>query len=52
MIYVLEGELQIAFAANIKSLSSGDFIIFSSAQSYSYLNESNKLVKFTRNVVS
>jgi len=52
MIYVLEGELQIAFTANIKSLSRGDFFIFSSAQSYSYLNQSSELVRFTRNVVS
>lgn len=52
MIYVVEGELQIVFASESKQLATGDFFVFSSAQSYSYLNPGEVLLRFTRNVLS
>lgn len=52
MITVTEGELQIVFAGESKHLAVGDFLIFSSAQQYAYLNPGPAPVRFIRNVIS
>ncbi|MDN2672345.1 XRE family transcriptional regulator [Janthinobacterium sp. SUN026] len=52
MLYVLEGELQLELAAGTRTLATGDFFVFSSAQAYSYVNAGSSTLRFTRNVAS
>lgn len=52
MITVTEGELHIVFAGESKRLLAGDFLIFSSAQQYAYLNPGAATARFIRNVIS
>ncbi|MDO8032691.1 XRE family transcriptional regulator [Janthinobacterium sp. SUN128] len=52
MIYVLEGELQLELAAGTRTLGTGDFFVFSSAQAYAYVNAGESTLRFTRNVAS
>lgn len=52
MIVVTGGELTISFDDQIKSVRTGDFVIYRSSQIYSYLNNGSETVHFVRNVVS
>lgn len=52
MISVLQGELALALAHETKLIPAGEFIVFSSAQQYSYINNGPGLLRFIRNVVS
>ena len=52
MLYVLEGELQLVLADGTRALATGDFLVFSSAQAYSYVNAGASILRFTRNVAS
>ena len=52
MLYVLEGELQLVLAAGTRTLATGDFLVFSSAQAYAYVNAGVSTLRFTRNVAS
>lgn len=52
MISVLQGELDLALPNETKVIPAGEFIVFSSAQQYSYINKGAELLRFIRNVVS
>lgn len=51
MIYVIEGRLRLLTEEAERVISAGDFVIFSSAQPYSYHNDEACLLRFLRNVV-
>ena len=51
MLYVLEGELHLVLAAGTRTLVTGDFFVFSSAQAYAYVNAGASTLRFTRNIV-
>ncbi|PRH86648.1 Cro/Cl family transcriptional regulator [Labrys okinawensis] len=52
MLYVVEGVLIVETAGGGKVVTTGDFLIFDSSQSYSYVNAGQSIVRFVRNVVS
>jgi len=52
MLFVIEGALLVESASGQHRVATGDFLIFDSAQSYSYANAGEGTVRFTRNVVS
>lgn len=51
LIYVLEGELTIQFTDSIKIIPAGSSFSFASSVTYTYINSSNQVLKFIRNVV-
>ncbi len=50
MISVTRGTLRIRFDSEAKEIEAGGFLIFSSAQQYSYHNDGTETVHFVRNV--
>ncbi len=52
MIAVTEGRLRVELAEGAITIETGDFAIYSSAQTYAYVNDGNAPVRFIRNVVS
>ncbi|GLS18678.1 transcriptional regulator [Labrys miyagiensis] len=52
MLYVIEGTLVVETAERQHRVEVGDFLIFDSAQRYSYVNTGEGLLRFLRNVVS
>lgn len=52
MLYVVEGTLIVETAGGGEVVAAGDFLIFDSSQSYSYVNAGQGTVRFVRNVVS
>lgn len=52
MLYVLEGELQLAMDGETRTIAAGGFHVFDSARRYAYVNAGGGPVRFVRNVVS
>lgn len=52
MLFVTEGTLTLELSGDQKQYPAGAFTVYSSAQSYSYLNLGADIVKFLRNVVA
>lgn len=52
MVYVIEGQLEIALAEGVRHIDAGDFAIYSSAQPYAYRALGDTAVRFVRNVVA
>lgn len=51
MIWVLSGELTLETEAP-RTIRAGDFVVFSSAQVYAYVNLGTEALRFVRNVIS
>ena len=51
MLFVLEGRLTVAFADRRQQVAAGDFLIFSSAERYSFVNDGPETLRFLCNVV-
>ncbi len=51
MVAVVEGRLQVEFTGRTVVVEAGDFIIYSSAQPYAFVNAGDGVVRFIRNVV-
>jgi transcriptional regulator with XRE-family HTH domain len=51
MLLVIEGTLTVESTAGIQSIAAGDFLVFSSREPYAFVNRSEGLVRFVRNVV-
>ena len=51
MLYVMEGELTLDLAGDMKVLGVGESIVFSSAIEYQYINRGNVSLKFIRNAI-
>lgn len=51
MLYVVEGELTLDLAGEIKVLGVGDSIVYSSTIEYRYMNRGTTPLKFIRNVI-
>ena len=51
MLFVIEGRLVIAAADGSHDIAAGDFLIFSSAEPYTFSNGGSETVRFVRNVV-
>ena len=51
MLHIIEGTLTLTFNDETQTLSAGESVVYSSAQSYSYHNLGNTTVRFIRNVV-
>ena len=51
MLYVMEGELTLDLAGDIKVLGVGESIVFSSAIEYQYINRGTVPLKFIRNAI-
>jgi len=52
MVYVIEGRLQITLEEGTRTIVAGDFAIYSSAQTYTYLALEGGTTRFIRNVVT
>jgi quercetin dioxygenase-like cupin family protein len=52
MIYVIEGRLQITLEEGARTVGTGDFAIYSSAQPYAYVAMDGAATRFIRNVVT
>lgn len=52
MIYVMEGGLRLELSGKVQIVNASDFVIYSSAQQYSYANAGETIVRFIRNVIS
>lgn len=51
MIYVIEGTLRVEMEGGARRVEAGDFLIFSSRESYIFENVGTGLLRFIRNVV-
>ena len=51
MLYVMEGELTLDLAGDMKVLGVGESIVFSSAIEYKYINRGTVPLKFIRNAI-
>jgi len=51
MLYVMEGELTLDLAGDMKVLGVGESIVFSSAIEYQYINRGTVPLKFIRNAI-
>ncbi len=51
MIYVIEGTLQLELSGAQQQVQANDFVIYSSAQPYSYRNDGETPLRFVRNVL-
>ncbi|AMG45736.1 helix-turn-helix domain-containing protein [Achromobacter ruhlandii] len=51
MIYVIEGTLLLELSGVTQPVRANDFAIYSSAQPYSYCNDTDTLLRFVRNVL-
>ena len=52
MLFVLEGSLDVETAGGTRRVEVGDFLIFSSAQPYAFINAGAQTLRFVRSVVS
>ncbi|OCO99875.1 MULTISPECIES: XRE family transcriptional regulator [unclassified Ensifer] len=52
MLLVTEGTLTLELGGDRKCYASGAFTVYSSAQTYSYVNDGDDVVRFVRNVIS
>jgi DNA-binding XRE family transcriptional regulator/quercetin dioxygenase-like cupin family protein len=51
MLYVLEGTLTLELPNLVHRIGAGDFLIFSTDQSYGFVNETSGLIRYIRNIV-
>ncbi|MEK7456670.1 MAG: XRE family transcriptional regulator [Pseudomonadota bacterium] len=51
MLYVVEGVLTVEMDAGTRTITAGDFLIFSSDRPYVFVNRGTDLLRFVRNVV-
>ncbi|MDC0609770.1 XRE family transcriptional regulator [Vibrio sp.] len=51
MVHIIEGSLTLVFAHETQVLSAGESVVYSSAQPYSYQNNTENMLRFVRNVV-
>ncbi|AGS24388.1 helix-turn-helix transcriptional regulator [Rhizobium etli] len=52
MLLIVEGVLTLVLSGSEKEYPAGTFVIYNSAQEYSYVNKHADMVRFVRNVVS
>ncbi|WP_077963301.1 helix-turn-helix domain-containing protein [Ensifer adhaerens] len=52
MLFVTEGALTLELSGERRRYVSGTFAVYSSAQTYSYVNEGDAVARFVRNVIS
>ncbi len=51
MLHVIEGSLTVRFSNETQVLSAGESVVYASSQPYCYLNQSDSMVRFVRNVI-
>ncbi|HEV7304747.1 XRE family transcriptional regulator [Ensifer sp.] len=52
MLFITEGSLTLELSGARKRYPGGSFTVYSSAQTYSYINEGDTVVRFVRNVIA
>ena len=52
MVYVVEGVLDLELSRETRRIAAGDFAIYSSAQTYAYVNAADTITRFVRNAVA
>ena len=52
MLFIVEGTLRLVLSGKARDCAAGEFVTYSTAQHYSYINTGETTVRFVRNVVT